>query len=154
MQVIWLSWVVINPAQDAHCAVSYLLSAYVSASRTCLHPIPLCRLDLFIWWEDREYFSICVVDIYILSVLFLSPLNSKLLEWVGYCVVPMSRPVCACMQEGSMAQFPFWWTIQLPLSKRLMERALHHQSHCASSMYMYIHLSIDGRVALSLYMDL
>jgi hypothetical protein len=69
-------------------------------------------LSLYVGWiysfDGRiENILASVLLIYIVSVLFLSPLNSKLLEWVGYCVVPMSRPVCACMQEGSMAQFPF-----------------------------------------------
>ena len=63
MHVILLSGVVVNPTQYANHAVSYLLFPYVSASRPWILPIPICLFDLFVCWENREYFSICVVDI-------------------------------------------------------------------------------------------
>lgn len=49
----------------------------------------------------------------------------------------MNSSVCwvsACAHENNMAQFPFLWTIQLPLSGRLMERGLLDQCHRVSSM--------------------
>lgn len=42
--------------------------------------------------------------------------------------------VSACVHVNNTAQFPFLWTIQLPLSRRLMERALLDQCHRASGM--------------------
>lgn len=55
----------------------------------------------------------------------------------GYIYFQMDSSVCrasACVHENNMAQFPFLWTIQLPLSGRLMERGLLDQCHCASGM--------------------
>lgn len=42
--------------------------------------------------------------------------------------------VSAGAHENNMAQFPFLWTIQLPLSGRLMERGLQDQCHRAFGM--------------------
>lgn len=49
----------------------------------------------------------------------------------------MNSSVCrlsAFAHENDIAQFPFLWTIQLPLSGRLMGRGLLDQCHCASGM--------------------
>ena len=73
-----------------------------------------------------------------MHVLLLS--SCTLYLWTPMCrsiYFWMNSSVCrvsACVHENNMAQFPFLWTIQLPVSGRLMERGLLDQCHRASGV--------------------
>lgn len=106
--------------------------------RKCLYMLHLCSNNTIGFPELLEV-AVALVLMNRICTSFFVKLHTSFVHidvrW--YIYYWMNSSVCrvsACAHENNMAQFPFLWTIQLPLSGRLMERGLLDQCHRASGM--------------------